>query len=141
MDDETETFAALIALAFHEGAAEDANTLIFQVRQHLMEQFGDAANYEVMLDGRPHGYMVDSLAPRLALYLKSKRLSVAACGPVFLSVFIGRKLYFVAAQDFFGYAQALLGLEDAPFAALAENWERSGRSAVAAPPSGEPPDA
>jgi len=127
--------------AVDEGAAVDANELIFQMRERFIEATGAGFNYEVVLDRRPPDYLECHVAPRLALYLRSKRMRVSSCPSVFLSIFFGERLVFVPATAFYEFIKVALGYNDDSFTRLAEAWETTGRGALAALPSGEPPDA
>ena len=120
----------LAQLAFREGPAYQANALIAEVRQQVLAAKGDAVSYEVPLTGRPLAYLQQTVAPRLAFFLKSKRLAVARCGHVFLSLFWEETLYFIWATDFFAAIQKSLGLDDASFRAVARRWEQTGQSAA-----------
>jgi len=124
----------LVGLAFEKGAACDANSLIADVRETMRFDHGDALNYEVLLDNQDWAYVEQTVAPRLALYLRSKRYQVSRCGPAFLSIFLGEQLYFVEASAFYEYVRQQMGLDEQRFARTAESWERSGRFTLAALP-------
>lgn len=117
----------LVALAFHDGPAIEANQLIDDVRQRVRAAVGRSVNYEVSLIDRDWSYIEQVVAPRLALFLKAKRLHVGACAPVFLSIFRGERLYFVAAEQFFEYFRAMSGLDEESFAARVRVWETTGK--------------
>ena len=120
-------FEALTRLAFKTGPAPEANVLIDGVRQAWIAELGKAVNYEVVLTGRTWSYVRQTLAPRLALYLRHKGYRVRECQPVFLSLFLDETLYFVRAMDF--YEQLRLSEELSPeaFDAVAHRWEETGR--------------
>ncbi len=132
MDD----FQAVLQHAFRRGPAVEANQLIAEVRRQRSGAQGRAFNYEVLLTGRPWTYLVQTIAPRLALFLRSQRLSVRSCGPVFLSMFLGEELYFVGAEDFFRSLQIAEGWSDESFAALVRTWEETGKAVAGALPPG-----
>jgi hypothetical protein len=134
------TFEHFTARAFRQGPASDANQLIDEVRSATQARLGAAVNYEVVLTGRPADYVRRVVGPRLAFFLRAKRYSVRSCGPVFLSVFLGDRIYFVTAEEFYKELQASQGLADEAFAALTRSWEATGRDVVGAlpPPAGEP---
>ncbi|MBW2733787.1 MAG: hypothetical protein JRH20_15470 [Deltaproteobacteria bacterium] len=132
---------ALRERAVDEGPAVDANELIFRMRERFTEATGAGFNYEVVLDRRSPDYLESHVAPRLALYLRSKRMHVSSCPSVFLSIFVGDRLIFVPASAFYEYIKVARGYSDDAFASLAKAWETTGRGALAALPSGEPPDA
>ena len=120
--------APLLSLAFDRGPSSAANELIHATRQRVLDRLGMAVNYEVVLDGRGVGYLESVVAPRLSLYLKSKRMSATACGPVFVSLFSGDTLYFIAAADFFEFIRQRLGADAERFAQLTRGWAETGRA-------------
>jgi hypothetical protein len=129
-------FERLTAVAFHQGPAYRANELIDEVRSNLAAELGEAYNYEVPLSGRSWDYLRQVVAPRLALYLRSKRLAVGRCAPLFLSVFVGDVLYFIHAADFYEQVRLADGLEEEAFASLARIWEQTGQGVIGALPMG-----
>jgi hypothetical protein len=131
-----DSFQPLLRHAFREGPAEEANSLIDEVRRQVSAEWGRACNYEVLLTGRSWTYVSQVVAPRLALFLRSKRLSVRSCGSVFLSLFLGDRLYFLGAEDFYRGVRLAEGWSDEAFAALARTWEETGRAAAGALPPG-----
>lgn len=129
-------FERLLAAAFDRGPAREANQLISGTRGRVKEALGASFNYEVSLldiaepaDAWAHLERV--VAPRLALYLKSKRMNVASCAPLFISLFYGDTLHFVAATDFFAEIRAASGLDERAFAERAKVWEKTGRAYAA----------
>ncbi len=133
------TLDDLLALAFARGPGLEANRLITEERDRTREAQGVAINYEVMLDGRGWQHLREVVAPRLALYLREKRMGVAACEPVFISFFRGEQLYMVRAADFFEHYRLREGLSREAFDALASTWERTGRPVAGALPAGPAP--
>ena len=131
-------FENFTGLAFREGPAAQANQLIDEVRRATHAELGAAINYEIVLASRPPDYLRREVAPRLAFFLRAKRYRVSRCQPVFLSMFLGDRLFFVHAQDFFEELRVSEGLGEQAFAALARSWEASGRGALAALPSPDP---
>ena len=129
-------FDALLGLAFEQGPGAEANQLIHRVRGEVRAEHGGAINYEVLLDGRDWEYVRRVLAPRLAMYLKEKGGGVGDCATLFLSLFWQGRLHFVRAADFFAHYRQREGLSQESFAALAANWERTGRGAAGALPAG-----
>lgn len=119
----------LLALAFHQGPAVEANLLISAVRRQVQQEAGQAVNYEVSLIGRDQHHLTRTIAPRLTLYLREKRLGPRSAA-VFLSLFWEDTLYFVSAGDFFAHVQATMGLDDEAFGCVMEMWERTGRAAA-----------
>jgi hypothetical protein len=135
------SFEALFARAFARFPAREANERIAEVRDQVAAQYGASANYEIVLDGRDGRYLLETVAPRLAFFLRSKRYAVANCGPVFLSIFLGDRLYFLHCDDFWQFVRVVAGYTEEAFAGLAKHWEQTGRAALAALPTAEPPDA
>jgi len=139
------TFDHFTARAFRQGPASEANELIEEVRCATQAKFGAAVNYEVVLTGRPADYVRQVVGPRLAFFLRAKRYQVRSCAPVFLSMFLGDRIYFVTAEDFYRELQASQGIADEAFAALTRSWEASGRDVAALLPTasrsggGKPP--
>jgi hypothetical protein len=124
----------LTELAFRQGPGREANRLIQQVRGEVRRAQGAAINYEVPLMDRDWDHVREYVAPRLALYLKQKRLGVFDCAPVFLSVFLGQEIFFVRAADFFEHLRLTQGMSEASFAARARTWESTGRPLQGLPP-------
>ncbi len=125
-----------LALAFRQGPGVEANQLIHEARAEAKAAFGSAVNYEVLLDGKGWSHVREVLAPRLAMFLKEKRLGVADCAPAFLSLFQGDQLYLVRAADFFEHYRLREGLVTEAFSALAGTWERTGKPTAGALPGG-----
>ena len=113
----------LLEKAFRRCPAPDANVAIAEVRGTWGVP-GRAVPYEIVLaDGCGWTYMRDSVAPRLARFLRSKRMRVDACDPVFLPIFLGESLYFVGAPDFFGHYCAVESVDTAALLERARAWE------------------
>jgi hypothetical protein len=126
----------LLALAFAQGPAPQANQLIHDVRGQVAREQGKGFNYEVVLTGRSSVHLLRVVAPRLALYLKGKRMGVEDCGPVFLSVFWHETLHFVRARDFFELVREGMGLDEEAFVAVTRRWAETGVSSAGALPPG-----
>lgn len=128
----------LVARAFASGPAQQANQLISDVRQQVQAEEGRAFNYEVALIGRSWEYLRQTVAPRLALYLRGKRLGLADSRCVFISLFVEKTIYFIRASDFFSHLRQVEGVDEQAFAEMLRVWEQTGcRSAGALPPYGE----
>lgn len=122
VDDEAR-LAGLFRRAFRTGSARNANDAIDEVRGDWFPG-GRAFSYEVVLgEGRGWPYLRDAVAPPLARFLRSKRMRVDACASVFLSIFSGDRLYFVGAEDFFGYYREVEDLAEQALLDLAQAWE------------------
>ncbi len=134
-----ETFQNLIGLAFRQGPAEQANTLIHDMRQQIKADQGMALSYEIVLTGHSQDALRQTVAPRLALYLRSKRLAVNNCRPVFLSIFLEDTLYFVHAADFYQHIRLAERLDEETFDLLARTWEETGRAVAGALPAPKSP--
>lgn len=122
---------ALIEKAFLKGPAHDANELIFDAREQMIAEHGQGINYEVVLNHRGFDYFQEVVAPRFALYLKSKRYGVAHCPSAFLSLFVEETLYIIKAADFYRWMQRQAQWNDETFAALSKTWEETGRAPAA----------
>lgn len=88
----------LLAAAFAAGDAREANTLIAEQRETLEALSGAGWSYEVDLSGEaPVERMLRDTLPRLVYFLSSRGTGGGA--GVFLSLFRGDRVYFVAAPD------------------------------------------
>ena len=117
----------LLELAFDGGPARQANWLIESVRRRMVVEAGSAVSYEVVLFDRDWSYVQQIVAPRLALYLKSKRLGAIHCPGVFMTVFRGDRVSFIRAAEFYEYYRTTLGLDPRRFCQLTKAWERTGK--------------
>lgn len=131
-------FSRLLCRAFHRGPGPRANTLIQKIRDRLRDPSRPGLSYEIVLTGRDPLYLTRELAPRLALYMREKRLGLDAGSPLFLSVFWGETLFFLRPADLAEEARLALGLSPEAFKSLWQRWGRTGRAAAGAlpPPSG-----
>jgi hypothetical protein len=120
--------ATLLACAYRAGPALQANELIAEAREEILAQHGQVVQAEVILTGRSWEYLVTEAAPRLALYLRSKKLTVARCAPGLVSVFLGETLHFLHARDFFEAIRRIEGHSEQAFTRIAEAWEQTGRA-------------
>jgi hypothetical protein len=133
----------LLQRAFARGPAHRANQLIHEARQQVAARCGRGQCYEVSLLEGPFGeargwdHLDRLVAPRLAFFLRSKKLGVADSGPVFLAVFVGETVYFIEVADFFELIRQARGLDAAGFDAVVRGWERTGRDVIALLPEGE----
>ncbi len=123
-------FQALVAHSFKSGPAAQANQLINDVRQEVKAEHGSAMNYEVVLTDRSWDYVREVLAPRLALFMSSKKLDPRRCRSLFLSVFVDQTLFFISAQAFYEHYMAVEELSEEQFQAQAHVWQQSGRPVV-----------
>ena len=122
VDDEAR-LAGLLARAFRTCSAREANDAIDEVRGDWFPG-GRAFSYEVVLsEGRRWSYLSTGVAPPLARFLRTRRMRVDACAPVFLSIFAGDTLYFVGAEDFFAYYRQVEDLGAQALLDRAQVWE------------------
>jgi hypothetical protein len=95
----------LLSLAFAEGDAREANTLISAQRDALAGEVGSAWSYEVDLSG-------EGALERLLLVTYPRLVEFLSCRGtrrgegVFLSLFRGERLYFVYVPDALGLMEA-----------------------------------
>lgn len=116
---------ALLALAFREVDAREANAAIDAERSESRRR-----SYEVVLpDGATFDYLLEKVVPRAVYHLESIGAHLPACEGVFFSIFVGERLYFVAAGAVMRAAADALGLAPA---------ELVRRFGPAAPPSSPP---
>jgi hypothetical protein len=124
----------LIARAFKQGPAYQANQLIDEVRRSTRQEKGDAINYEVMVMGRTFDYLQQEVAPLMALYLHSKRRGFEI---TFVSMFVNTDtLVFIWAADFFDVIRESLNLDEEAFQTVMSHWARTGRSSAGGLPPG-----
>jgi hypothetical protein len=116
----------LVALSFFHGPAEQANELIHHVRQEVEAAYGPAVSYEVLLTARSWEYVQQELAPRLALFLRSKKLSLTHCQTVFLSLFLERELYFMTVEAFYDFFRQAESLSEEQLSSLLGVWSQTG---------------
>lgn len=135
VDSEHSQMEHLLARALLHGPGAQANDLIDDLRRQVKERTGAAVNYEVSLLDKDHDHLMHTVAPRLALFLREKRLGPRSRS-VFLSIFWQDVLYFVAAPDFFDHVRGVLGLDEEAFSAVLQSWERTGRAAAGLLPAG-----
>jgi beta-N-acetylhexosaminidase len=129
------SFEKLTALAFHKGPVHRANELIDEVRTRVREELGRSYNYEVVLAGRTWEYVRTEVGPRLALYLRSKKLAITRSPELFLSVFLEDTLYFVHSSDFYELLRITEGLPRESFDAIVRAWSETGRRTLGALPA------
>lgn len=122
MSDEAR-LAALFERAFRSDPAPEANRAIDDVRGRW-GRGGPSFSYEIPLTGgRGWAYLRDSALPSLVRYLRSKRMSVDNCRPVFLAIFHGDRLHFVGAEDFFAHFCEAEEMSHETLRERAQEWE------------------
>lgn len=92
--------APLLAKAFHQAPAREANEQIAGQRNTRAEAGKEALSYEIVLD--PAATLAETaerVLPKLVYFLDCRGLPLRAARGVFLSLFVGDQLYFVEATD------------------------------------------
>lgn len=89
----------LFDAAFDKAPASEANVAIFRVRDEMTERLGAQAwSYEVLLPAQGGAdYLVQHTLPRLIYFLNSRGSAIG--GEIFLSLFAGDDLHFIAVPD------------------------------------------
>jgi hypothetical protein len=121
LDDRTR---ALLARAERRVPGRSANQEIERERVRHTIAYGRGISYEVVVaPGQGFAYLATVIAPRLALYLMYKKLSVANCRGVFVSLWAAGELYFIEAPVFFDAVREAEGLDEGGWRARLRNWE------------------
>lgn len=94
----------LLALAFAEGDAREANALISAQREAVAGEVGSAWSYEVALSGEAPVERLLTEYPRLVDFLACR--GTRRGEGVFLSLFRGERLYFVYVPDALGLLES-----------------------------------
>jgi hypothetical protein len=121
LDDRTR---ALLQRAERRVFARDANAEIDRERGRNQLAHGRALSYEVVLQQRGFAYLAGVVAERLAGYLGDKGISPLACAGVFVSLFVGDELYFLAASEFFDAVGEAEGQDELAWRARLSAWGR-----------------
>src|SRR5690349_2139179 len=113
---------ALLARAARRVPGRAANDEIERERVRHEIAHGRALSYEVVLSPE-HGfaYLATVVAPKLALYLKQKKMS--DCAGVFVTLWVGEEAHFIEGADFFDAIREAEGLDDASWRARVRSWE------------------
>ncbi|HJZ88903.1 MAG TPA: STAUR_1299 family protein [Polyangia bacterium] len=124
LDDRTR---ALLARAERRVAGRDANQEIDRERTRQRIAYGRSLSYEVVM-GPQHGfaYLATVVAPKLAEYMRNKKMSAYNCRGVFVSLFVGADLYLIEAPTFFDAVREAEGLDEAGWRVRVAAWERLG---------------
>ena len=121
VDDRTR---ALLARAARRVPGRAANDEIERERVRHEIAHGRALSYEVVL-GPQHGfaYLATVVAPKLALYLKQKKMSAQSCGGAFVTLWVDEEAHFIEAAEFFAAVREAEGLDDASWRQRVRTWE------------------
>ena len=89
-------WGVLVERAFEHAEAWQANGAISAVREQVRARHGDAWSIEVVIDDeKPPGRTAKALRSQLAPVLEARHIDRGYEGPVFFSVFLGERLFFV----------------------------------------------
>ena len=90
----------LLARAFHEAPAREANEQISAQRNAREAGGHEALSYEVVLDAQATpAQAAAQVLPKLVYFLDCRGLSLLAAQGVFVSLFVADRLYFIDATD------------------------------------------
>jgi hypothetical protein len=125
--------AELLAAAVRVVPALEANAAIAQMREESGGATDLGLSYEVVVPaGEPWTYLTGVALPKLVYFLDCRGALGAATPGVFVSAFVGERLYFFDAGVFVGLVAKRLGLD---LAGLREKWgERTGGPSAPASP-------
>ncbi len=101
----------LLGRAFHQAPAREANEQIAGQRNARAEGALEALSYEIVLE--PSATLVDAaerLLPKLVYFLDCRGLPLASARGVFVSLFVGDRLYFIDATDVVAQLAAAAGI-------------------------------
>ncbi|HVE82063.1 MAG TPA: STAUR_1299 family protein [Myxococcales bacterium] len=102
---------ALLARAFHQAPAMEANAQIARVRGLEGGELSPAVSYELVLPAEGAvEHLTSRVLPRLVYFLECRGSPLPACAGVFVSIFAGDRLYFVRARDVVEELSRLTGL-------------------------------
>ena len=121
VDDRTR---ALLARAERRVPGRAANDEIERERVRHEIAHGRALSYEVVV-GPEHGfaYLATVVAPKLALYLRQKKMSAHSCAGVFVTLWVGEEAHFIEGAVFFDAIRQAEGLDDVSWRARVRTWE------------------
>lgn len=102
----------LLSDAFLTADALYANEALTEAREiFAVEPGAKSFNYEVLVPEEPdRNWLEKQLLPKLVYFCESSRSPLPHCAGVFVSLFIGEKLYCVAASRVVAYGGLILGL-------------------------------
>ncbi len=131
--------------AFLSGEAREANTLLAEARERcaaLAPGARSVFSYEVVVpDAAGEAWLAETLLPRLVYHCESRRAPLPECAGVFVSAFVGDRLFCVFAADVIAFAREALGLDDAALVAAYGTGEvrHALRPPAPSPRTGPPP--
>lgn len=94
-------------------AGLEANLALWNAKQALIERFGNALSYELIVDQRsasPWTELLEQRMPSLRSYLDSKGVSGVPGPVVLISLWWGDRLYLFEGGDFFRTIAEICGL-------------------------------
>ena len=100
--------------AFLEGEAREANQRLMDARAAFValapgKAGGDPFSYEVVVPPEPElAWLADTLLPPFIYHCETRRAPLPECGAVFVSAFVGERLFCVAAAEVIAFAADLL---------------------------------
>ncbi len=101
----------LLGRAFAQARAEEANDAIARVREQRGGEGRDALSYEAVLpEGKGLAHLAEAVLPRLVYFLDCRGARLPDASGVFVSLFVGASLYFIAPADFFDVLVRATGL-------------------------------
>lgn len=121
----------LLAAASRSALALEANLEIGRMREQTAQGRAPGLSYEVVVPAaEPWRHLTDAVLPRLVYFLDCRGQLAARTPGIFVSAFVGERLYFFDAGLFVELVALRLGLD---LAQLRERWgERTGGSSSAA---------
>lgn len=115
---------ALRALAFREEPAREANQAIDSVRGGF-EAGERAFSYEILSTGKESfGALAQAVVPKLVYFAETTGRRLPDCAGLFLSVFVGERIFFVSARAFLDRAARLF---ESTVAELAQRYGPAGK--------------
>jgi len=101
----------LLGRAFREARPEEANAAIARAREELGGEGRDALSYEAVIpEGKGLAHLAEAVLPRLVYYLDCRGVRLPDASGVFVTLFAGKSLYFIAPADFFDVLVRATGL-------------------------------
>ncbi|MFT3706318.1 MAG: STAUR_1299 family protein [Archangium sp.] len=116
---------SLEALAFHRAEPARANVAIDEARELRTADTGvDAVSYEIALPGlAPDEFLLTKALPKLVYFLDCRGVKPPSSGPVFVSLFSERGLFFIDAGP---VVEALATARGLTLAELVKRYGESG---------------
>jgi len=101
----------LLGRAFGKVPAGEANDAIARVREERGAGGRDALSYEAVVpEGKGLAHLAEAVLPRLVYFLDCRGARLPDASGVFVSLFAGESLYFIAPADFFDVLVRATGL-------------------------------